>query len=71
MTKKAKALYYEERKERKTPNGGFLSRGIAARADAEMSETAPELRTAGALERVVKGPPIDIIERLDPGPAGC
>lgn len=35
-----------------------------------MGETAPELRMAGALERVVKEPPIDIIERLDTGPAG-
>ena len=70
MTKKAKALYYEERKERKALNGCFLSRGITSRADAEMGETAPELRTAGALERVVKEQPIDIIERLDTGPAG-
>lgn len=71
MTKKAKALYYEERKERKALNGWFLSRGITARADAEMGETAPELRTAGALERVVKEPPIDIIERLNSGSTGC
>lgn len=60
-----------ERKERKVLNGWFLSRGIAARADAEMGETAPELRTAGALERVVREPPIDIIGLLDTGSTGC
>ena len=62
LTQKAKSLYYEERKEHKVLNGWFLSREIAARADAEMGETAPELRAAGELERIVEELPIELSE---------
>lgn len=62
LTKKAKSLYYEERKEHGVLNGWFLSREIAARADAEMGETAPELRAAGELEQIVEELPIELSE---------
>lgn len=62
LTKKAKSLYYEERKEHRVLNGWFLSREIAARADAEMGETAPELRAAGELEQIVEELPIELSE---------
>ena len=62
LTKKAKSLYYEERKEHGVLNGWFLSREIAARADAEMGETAPVLRAAGELEQIVEELPIELSE---------
>lgn len=62
LTKKAKSLYYEERKEHGVLNGWFLSREIAARADAKMGETAPELRAAGELEQIVEELPIELSE---------
>lgn len=60
LTEKAKKLYREERESHKVLNGWFLSKEIAADADATTTETWPELRAAAELEAIVEKLPIEI-----------
>lgn len=62
MSEKAKKLYREERESHKVLNGWFLSREIAAEADAAMNEDCPELREAGELEAIIEKLPLEISE---------
>lgn len=62
VTEKAKALFQEERTEHKILNGWLLSRELAAKADEEMTETHPELRAAGELEKIIDELPLEISE---------
>lgn len=60
LTEKAKKLYREERESHKVLNGWFLSKEIAADANATTTETWPELRAAAELEAIVEKLPIEI-----------
>ena len=53
LTDKAKKLYRQERESHKILNGWFLSKEIAADAGEAMTETHPELRSAGELEAII------------------
>ena len=60
LTDKAKKLYRQERESHKILNGWFLSKEIAADAGEAMTETHPELRSAGELEAIIEKLPIEI-----------
>lgn len=62
VSQEAKQLYDEERRTHKVLNGWFLSREIAAQADAATDEGFPALRAAGALEAIVAQLPIELSE---------